>query len=107
MTLERRLMAEWLEESVATFCLVGTILAFLKATATTVPMAVGHYITAGFWFTSFTSFASPPVNIAHGFSNTFAGIAPTDVAAFMVVQLIAAAFATSFFLWMLEDDADD
>ena len=67
-------------------------------------MAVGLYITAAYWFTSSTSFANPAVTIARGFSNTFAGINPAHVATFVVVQLIAAALATYFFRWLLEED---
>jgi glycerol uptake facilitator-like aquaporin len=105
-TTSRTGLGQWVGEFVATFGLVGTILACLKARAAAVPMAVGLYITAAYWFTSSTSFANPAVTIARGFSDTFAGIAPTDVAAFVVVQLIAAALATYFFRWMLKDTAD-
>ena len=67
-------------------------------------MAVGLYITAAYWFTSSTSFANPAVTIARGFSDTFAGINPSHVAAFVSVQLIAAALATVFFGWLLQDE---
>ena len=106
-TTSRTGLGQWVGEFVATFGLVGTILACLKARATAVPMAVGLYITAAYWFTSSTSFANPAVTIARGFSDTFAGIAPADVAAFVVVQLSAAALATYFFRWMLKDAAND
>lgn len=99
-------LGQWTGEFVATFGLIGTILASLKARLEAVPMAVGLYITAAYWFTSSTSFANPAVTIARAFSNTFAGIAPTDVAAFIVVQMIAAVIATGFFRWLLEDTAD-
>ena len=71
-----------------------------------VPMAVGLYITAAYWFTSSTSFANPAVTIARGFSDTFAGIAPGDVAAFIGIQLVAAVLASGFFHWLLKEDAD-
>jgi glycerol uptake facilitator-like aquaporin len=80
---------QWVGEFVATFGLVGTILACLKARADAVPMAVGLYITAAYWFTSSTSFANPAVTIARGFSNTFAGISPADVGSFVAVQIVA------------------
>ena len=105
-TTARTGIGQWAGEFVATFGLIGTILACLRAKPDAVPMAVGLYITAAYWFTSSTSFANPAVTIARGFSNTFAGIAPGDVAAFVIVQLIAAAAATFFFRWLLaEDDA--
>ncbi len=67
---------QWLAEVVATFGLVLTILATLKARESAVAMAVGLYITAAYWFTASTSFANPAVTIARGFSDTFAGILP-------------------------------
>jgi glycerol uptake facilitator-like aquaporin len=100
-------IGQWTGEFVATFGLVGTILACIKARPTAVPMAVGLYITAAYWFTSSTSFANPAVTIARGFSDTFAGIAPGDVVAFIAIQLVAAVLATWFFGWLLEDAIDD
>ncbi len=94
---------QWVAEFVATFGLVGTILACLKARPQAVAMAVGLYISAAYWFTSSTSFANPAVTIARGLSNTFAGIAPGDVVAFVGVQLVAAALATWFFRWLLDE----
>ncbi|MGV6803153.1 MAG: aquaporin [Ruegeria sp.] len=105
-TTSRNGVGQWLGEFIATFGLVGTILACLKARPSAVPMVVGLYITAAYWFTSSTSFANPAVTIARGFSNTFAGIAPGDVAAFVAVQLIAAILATTFFGWLLREAKD-
>ena len=105
-TTTRSGTGQWVAEFVATFGLVGTILACLKARPNAVPMAVGLYITAAYWFTSSTSFANPAVTIARGFSDTFAGIAPADVAAFIGVQLVAAVLATGFFHWLLNEPGD-
>lgn len=105
-TTARSGLGQWAGEFVATFGLVGTILACFKARPQAVPMAVGLYITAAYWFTSSTSFANPAVTIARGFSNTFAGIAPGDVVAFIGVQLVAAVLATWFFGWLLNESAD-
>ncbi len=105
-TTARTGIGQWAGEFVATFGLIGTIFACLNARPQAVPMAVGLYITAAYWFTSSTSFANPAVTIARGFSNTFAGIAPGDVAAFIAIQLVAAVLATWFFRWMLEDASD-
>ena len=105
-TTDRTGIGQWAGEFVATFGLVGTILACLKARPDAVPMAVGLYITAAYWFTSSTSFANPAVTIARGFSDTFAGINPAHVAAFVGIQLVAAALATVFFRWLLADEAD-
>lgn len=97
-------VGQWTGEFVATFGLVGTILACLKARPDAVPMVVGLYITAAYWFTSSTSFANPAVTIARGFSDTFAGINPANVTPFVAVQLIASVLATAFFGWLLRDD---
>jgi len=102
-TTARAGIGQWMGEFVATFGLVGTILACIKFRPDFVASAVGLYITAAYWFTSSTSFANPAVTIARGFSNTFAGIAPANVAAFVAVQLIAAMLATVFFRWLLDE----
>jgi len=68
----------------------------LKARPEAVPYAVGLYITAAYWFTSSTFVANSAVTIARGFSNTFAGIEPADIAVFVAVQLVAAVMATGF-----------
>ncbi|MEO9824779.1 MAG: MIP/aquaporin family protein [Paracoccaceae bacterium] len=102
-TTQRSGIGQWSGEFIATFGLIGTILACLKARPHAVPMAVGLYITAAYWFTSSTSFANPAVTIARGFSDTFAGIAPSDVAPFIGVQLFATVVATRFFGWLLTD----
>lgn len=102
-TTERSGLGQWVGEFVATFGLIGTILGCLKARPEAVSYEVGLYITAAYWFTSSTSFANPAVTIARGFSNTFAGINPANIAAFVGVQLIAAILATLFFHWLLKE----
>lgn len=87
-------VGQWAGEFVATFGLVLTIFGTLRAKPEAVPMAVGLYITAAYWFTSSTSFANPAVTVARSLSDTFAGIAPSDTPAFVAVQLIAAIAAT-------------
>ena len=82
--------AQWFAEGVATFGLVLTILATLRARPEAVAMAVGLYITAAYWFTASTSFANPAVTIARSFSNTFAGINPAHVVLFIVSQIVGA-----------------
>jgi len=85
--------AQWFSEWVATFGLVATILLTLRANRSAMPMAVGLYVTAAYWFTASTSFANPAVTMARSFSNTFAGIRPLDVGPFIVAQLIGALVA--------------
>jgi glycerol uptake facilitator-like aquaporin len=85
--------AQWVSELVATFALVLTILGTIRAKPEAVPVAVALVITAAYWFTASTSFANPAVTVARAFSNTFAGIAPSDVPAFMIAQLLGGGLA--------------
>ena len=84
---------QFLAETVATFGLVMTILGGLKYRAEAVPMLVGLYITAGYWFTASTSFANPAVTLARGFTDSFSGIRPTDMPLFWLAQFIGAVLA--------------
>ena len=93
--------AQWFAESIATFGLVSTIFLVVTFRSEAVPYAVGLYITAGYWFTASTSFANPAVTIAREFTNTFSGIAPANVPAFIVAQLIGAIVAAYFCMWMI------
>ncbi|MBT5156760.1 MAG: aquaporin family protein [Rhodobiaceae bacterium] len=84
---------QFLAETVATFGLVMTILGGLKYRAEAVPMLVGLYITAGYWFTASTSFANPAVTLARGFTDSFSGIRPADMPLFWLAQFIGAVLA--------------
>jgi len=95
--------SQWVAEFVATFGLVATILGCIKAKPEAVPYAVGLFISAGYWFTSSTSFANPAVTIARTITNTFSGIAPADAPAFILSQLIAAFVAVLIFNWLLDE----
>jgi glycerol uptake facilitator-like aquaporin len=86
-------LSQWVSEAVATFTLVLTILGTLRARPDSVAVSVALVITAAYWFTASTSFANPAVTIARALSNTFAGIAPGDVPAFIVAQLLGALVA--------------
>jgi glycerol uptake facilitator-like aquaporin len=95
--------SQWFAEWVATFGLLITILATLRTKPEAVPLSVGLYITAAYWFTASTSFANPAVTFARAFSDTFAGIRLEDVSAFVVSQLFGAACASKLCRWLLED----
>jgi glycerol uptake facilitator-like aquaporin len=87
-TTERGGPGRWLGEVVATAGLVLLITALSRtARPQLIGWAVGAYITAGYWFTSSTSFANPAVAIARIFSDTFAGIAPASVPMFLLAQI--------------------
>ncbi|MCW2758741.1 MAG: channel transporter [Nocardioidaceae bacterium] len=88
-THERTGSGLWLGEAVATFGLVLVVFGSLRATSpTAVAYAVGGYITAAYWFTSSTSFANPAVTLARTLSDSFAGIAPSSVAMFLLLQVV-------------------
>lgn len=88
-TLHRTGAAQWFSEAIATFGLLFVIFGGLKARAEAVPTLVALYITGAYWFTASTSFANPAVTIARGFSDTFAGIYPGHIPAFIGVQVLA------------------
>lgn len=88
-------------EFVATFGLLAVIWGCSRLRSSSVPFAVGAYITAAYWFTASTSFANPAVTLARAATNTFAGIRPTDVPAFVVAQMLGAAAATALFRWLV------
>lgn len=94
-------LSQWVSEFVATFGLIMTILGTLKSRPKAIPMAVGLYITAAYWFTASTSFANPAVTIARGLSNTFAGIDPSHIAMFILMQLLGALAASITFRWLM------
>lgn len=87
-------------EFVATFGLLCVIWGCARTRSNTAPFAVGAYITAAYWFTASTSFANPAVTIARSVTNTFAGIRPGDVIAFISAQLLGASVATFAFRWL-------
>ena len=81
--------AQIFSEFIATFGLLSVIWGCARHRPSTVPFAVGAYITAAYWFTSSTSFANPAVTLARSASNTFAGIRPADSAGFVVLRIPA------------------
>jgi glycerol uptake facilitator-like aquaporin len=83
-------LGQWTGEAIATFGLILTILGTVKHRPTWVPASVALYITAAYWFTSSTSFANPAITIARSLSDSFAGIAPANVPAFIAAQLAGA-----------------
>ncbi len=77
--------AQWLAEAVATGGLLFVILRSPQGKASSI---VACYIGAAYWFTASTSFANPAAAFGRMFSNTFAGISPADVPAFVIAQLV-------------------
>lgn len=93
--------AQFFSEFVATFGLLAVIWGCVRVRSSAVPFAVAAYITAAYWFTASTSFANPAVTLARSASDTFAGVRPADVPAFIVAQLLGAAAATVLFRWLI------
>ncbi len=96
--------AQMLSETVATFGLVATILGAVRFRPDFTAVAVGLYITAAYWFTASTSFANPAVTVARGLSDTFAGIAPASIPAFILAQVAGALLAAWVFGWLLKEE---
>ena len=92
---------QWLAELVASFGLMVTILTGRRLTPGSVAWLVGLYITAAYWFTASTSFANPAVAIARSLTNSFSGIRPADVPAFILAQLVGAVAALVVVDWLL------
>jgi len=92
--------AQWLSEFVATFGLLTVIFGGLRWRPESVPMLVGLYITAAYWFTASTSFANPAVTIARAFTDSFSGILPAHAPGFILAQLAAACLAPAILGWM-------
>ena len=96
--------AQAFAEFVATFGLLATILGTVRFRPDFTAVAVGLYITAAYWFTASTSFANPAVTVARSLSDTFAGIAPSGVPAFILAQAAGALVAAAVFGWLLKDE---
>lgn len=96
----------FIAEIVATFGLIATILGTLRVNPQWVGATVGLYISGAYWFTASTSFANPAVTIARGLTESFSGIAPIDVAPFILAQLIGAVIAAGCF-WALQRSETD
>jgi len=96
-THDRAGAGPWIAEVIATFGLVIVIFGSARTgRVDTIAFAVGGYIAAAYWFTSSTSFANPAVTVSRMFSDTFAGIAPGSVPAFVLAQLVGGAVGLAF-----------
>lgn len=91
---------QWLAETIATFGLLLAIFGCSARNPAATPYAVGLYIAAAYWFTASTSFANPAVTVARALTDTFVGIAPSGIAAFIVAQLVGALAAVTLARWL-------
>ncbi|AZG12987.1 aquaporin [Cupriavidus pauculus] len=99
-TQPRTGMPMWWSEYLASFGLVGLAMATGRFRPGLVPGVVAGYITAGYWFTSSTSFANPALTLACALTDSFAGIRMMDVPAFIGAQTFGAMNATLLFHWL-------
>ncbi len=99
--------SQWGSEFVATFGLLMVIFGGLRWRPDTVPMLVGLYITAAYWFTSSTSFANPAVTFARSLTDSFSGILPAHATGFILAQLAAAVVAPVVLGWLFAETHDD
>jgi glycerol uptake facilitator-like aquaporin len=90
-----------LSEGIATFGLIGVVLAVGRTRGPITPFAVSAYIVAAYWFTASTSFANPAVTIGRAFSDTYAGIRPADVVGFIGAQAVGATLGAGLFSWLV------
>jgi glycerol uptake facilitator-like aquaporin len=97
--------AQWFAEGVATFGLLLTIFGCVAKAPSAVPYAVGLYITAAYWFTASTSFANPSVTLARSLTDSFAGINPSNVLAFVLAQCLGATVGYFISTWLWNDEA--
>ncbi|MDO8353500.1 MAG: MIP/aquaporin family protein [Aestuariivirga sp.] len=95
---------QWVAEAVATFGLLLTIFGGLRYNPSAIPVSVGLYITAAYWFTASTSFANPAVTIARALTDTFSGIVPVAVLPFIAAQIVGALAATYLCRWLFADE---
>src|SRR5437763_758540 len=103
--LWRRLLAEFCGTPfLATIGLLIVIFGVVRSgRSSAAPFAVGAYIGAAYFFTSSTSFANPAVTIGRAFTNTFAGIKPSSVPAFVAFELVGGLLAVGL-IWALYPD---
>lgn len=88
-------------EMLATAGLIGVFLGGLQFSASLLPSLVGLYVTAAYWFTSSTGFANPAATIARSLTDTFSGIRPMDVPAFIAAETFGAIIAALLLSWLL------
>jgi len=81
-----------LSEGVATAGLVFLIFHFIAhKESEKIATGVALYIFAAYFFTSSTSFANPAITVGRIFTDSFAGINPASVPAFIPAQILGAA----------------
>lgn len=98
-------IGQLLSEMLATGGLITVVLSSMtpKAAAWRVPAWIG----AAYWFTASTSFANPAITVARAMSDTFAGIRPADVPAFIAAQMLGAFAGLGLIRWLFISDTHE
>ena len=99
--------SQWLAEVVASFGLVATILAGVRLRPAAVAWLVGLPIAAAYWFTASTNLSKPAVTIARSPTDSFSGIRPADMPAFVLTQCAGALIGAALMEWLLSPVAPD
>jgi glycerol uptake facilitator-like aquaporin len=97
---QRTGIGQWTAEAVASFGLILVIASGKRHFPAALAGAVASYITAAYWFTASTSFANPAVTVARALTDSFAGIAPSGVPAFIAAQVVGGASAVAVANWL-------
>ena len=93
----------YFSEYIATFGLIMTIIGVKNFNTFAIAPTVGLYITAGYWFTSSTSFANPAVTLSRAFTDTFTGINYEFILPFIIFQLFGA-LSAMFMMKLIQRD---
>ena len=93
----------YFSEFIATFGLIMTVIGVKNFNTFAIAPAVGLYITAGYWFTSSTSFANPAVTLSRAFTDTFTGINYEFILPFIIFQLFGA-LSAMFMMKLIQRD---
>lgn len=96
-------LGQWASEFVATFGLLLTIVLGSRHRPAAVPALVALWIVAAYWFTASTSFANPAVTLARALTDSFAGLRPIDVPAFVAAQALGAIAGCATGRWLARD----
>jgi glycerol uptake facilitator-like aquaporin len=96
-------LGQLVSELVATVGLITVALSC--ATSKQAAWRVPAWIGAAYWFTASTSFANPAITLARALSDTFAGIRPVDVPAFMAAQILGALAGLALTRWLFNSGA--
>ena len=83
-TTDRAVLPLYCAEFIATAGLLSLILISRAYRPSSLPLLVGLYISAGYWFTSSTGFANPVVTLSRMFTDSFSGIAASAVLFFII-----------------------